>query len=260
MDLYLDQIAFTSPHAESWDALTQSFSQETGWEVADEWDIIPQSLSKRAARRVSPQIRLAIAIAEQLAPQLNDDAGWVFASSVGEGETLQVILEALRTPEMMIQPLRFQNAVHNAASGQWSIAAGITGPITSIAALDETAGAGFLKAGLQVVVEKRPVGLVLYDVPLPPPLDDKRPLGVPMGAGFALARVPSKDTLASVALSVCDADVTEPTHTISKALCATGNPVSAVMHLLEMLSGGGPSQVVLGLYGGRGLRLDVEPL
>lgn len=260
MKIFLNKIAFAGPETETWDALTGLFASGAGWRASADWDITPETLSARAARRVSPQIRLAVTIAERLAPCLNDDAGWIFASSVGEGETLQVILEALRTPEMMIQPLRFQNAVHNAASGQWSIAAGITGPITSIAALDETAGAGFLKAGLQVAAEKRPIGLVLYDVPLPPPLDDKRPLGIPLGAGFALAPHPGADTLASLTLSVCDEGTTEPKHTVAQAIRATGNPVAAVMHLLETLAAQTPSHVVLGLHGGRGLRMDVEPI
>src|SRR3546814_1544843 len=118
---------------------------------------------------------------------MHGEAGWVLASSLGEGETLQVILEALREPDMMIQPLRFQNSVHNAAAGQWSIAAGVTGPITSIAAHDETVGAGFVKAGLQVTLEERSVGLVFYDAPMPEPLNAKRPLGLPLAAGFALS-------------------------------------------------------------------------
>ncbi|MEM9736385.1 MAG: beta-ketoacyl synthase chain length factor, partial [Pseudomonadota bacterium] len=104
----------------------------------------PACLSPRQAKRLSPQIRLALAVAERLGAALPEEAAWVFASSMGEGETLNVILEALRAPDMLIQPTRFQNAVHNAAGGQWTIAAGLRGPVTSIAGYDETVGAGLL--------------------------------------------------------------------------------------------------------------------
>jgi len=256
--LYLNKVAFSGPDLDSWETLSGILDNDSPLGKAAEWDPSPAILSARSARRVTPQIRLALTVAEQLGDSLGSDAGWVFASSVGEGETLHVILEALRSPDMMIQPLRFQNAVHNAAAGQWSIAAGITGPMTSIAALDQTAGAGFLKAALQVSREERPVGLVVYDVPMPEPLNAKRPLGVPLGVGFSLSPTSSQDTFATIDTTLCREPPTRPSRLASKALETTGNPVSDFLPLLEVLSGVTTGQVVLGLHGGSALRLDVS--
>ena len=120
LTLFLDVIAFSGPGVECWDALRRLLNDNASWSTDRDWQATPECLSARAARRISPQVRIALGVAEKLNPQLGDDAGWVFASSAGEGETLQVILEALREPGMMVQPLRFQNSVHNAAAGQWS--------------------------------------------------------------------------------------------------------------------------------------------
>lgn len=255
---HIEKVAFASPGIDDWAALSELLRDDRPWVPEGDWSCAPNCLSARMARRVSPQIRLALTIAEQVSEGVDEKAGWVFASSVGEGETLHVILEALRTPEMMIQPLRFQNAVHNAASGQWSIAAGITGPMTSLAALDDTAGAGILKSGLQVTCESRAVGLVVYDVPLPEPLDDKRPLGVPLAAGLALTPVPGPNTLARIEMSLCEDRETQPDRVASRSLQDTSNPVAALMPLMESLAVRSSGSVVLGLHGKCALRLEIE--
>ena len=255
---HIEKAAFAAPGIDDWTVLSELLRDNRPWVPEDNWSCAPNCLAPRAARRVTPQIRLALTIAEQVGEGVDEEAGWVFASSVGEGETLHVILEALRTPEMMIQPLRFQNAVHNAASGQWSIAAGITGPMTSLAALDDTAGAGLLKSGLQVARESRSVGLVVFDVPLPEPLDDKRPLGVPLAAGFALTPVPGPNTLARIEMSLCEDQETQPDCVLSGSLQETSNPVAALMPLMESLAAASSGSVVLGLHGECALRLDIE--
>ncbi|MEM7120262.1 MAG: beta-ketoacyl synthase chain length factor [Pseudomonadota bacterium] len=255
--VYLDGVSFWTPGIESWEALCRALDA-AGNTLPDTGEVMPDSLSPRAARRVSPQIRLAVAMAEKLAPSLSHEAAWVFASSVGEGETLQVMLEALRRPDMMIQPIRFQNAVHNAASGQWSIAAGIKQPMTSIAAHDETVGAGFLKAGMQIIREDRPVGLVFFDVPMPEPINAKRPLGVPLGTAFALSPVPGPTTMAVIDMNLSSAPATAPQSEVSLALAATGNPIADVLPLIERIVDETAGEVIVRLHGGGALRLRVS--
>ncbi|MEX0759684.1 MAG: hypothetical protein WD100_08900, partial [Tistlia sp.] len=109
--LHLEAVDFRGPGIDGWEALGRAFQGDGRLPDDDDGPVQPACLPPRAARRVSPQIRLALAVAERIAPVLPRDAGWVFASAAGESETLKVILEALREPEMMIQPLRFQNAV-----------------------------------------------------------------------------------------------------------------------------------------------------
>ena len=224
--------------------------------AVDGWRPSPAGLPPRQARRLSVGIALAIAAAEQIAPVLPRDAPWVFASSVGEGETLAEILAALARPEIMIQPLRFQNAVHNAAQGQWSILAGAEGPATSIAAYDDTVGAGLLKAAMQVLLERRPVGLVVFDAPLPPPLHEKRPLALPMAAALALTADGAGARLGSLELSlVHDEAPTDPRESgAADLLVDSGNPVRFALPLLARMGRADRRPMVLGLPGGAGLR------
>jgi len=256
--MHLQAISSSNPIAADWEALRAQFKGLSG-EPSPDWKPAPTCLASRAAKRLSPQIQLALMMAERIAPALPEEAGWVFASSIGEGQTLQVILEALREPEMMLQPLRFQNAVHNAASGQWTIAAGLKGPTTSLGAYDETVGAGFLKAAMQVVLEKLPVGLVLYDVPLPEPLNAIHPLGLPIGAGFALTPESGPNSLACLELTVGPGSLTYPKTDASKRLIETLNPIAAAMPLLERLAGIGEGSVTLGLHGGGALHVKITP-
>jgi hypothetical protein len=223
-----------------------------------DWRASPASLPRRQARRLSAGVALAIAAAEQVAPALPRDAAWVFASSLGEGETLRDILAALARPEVMIQPIKFQNAVHNTAQGQWSIIAGAEGPATSIAAHDETVGAGLLKAAMQVLIERRAVGLVMFDAPLPPPLHEKRPLSMPMAAALALTG--QGGALGSLALSLDhDALPTDPRESGAGApLLDSGNPVRFALPLLARIGRADPRPVVLQLPGGARLGAAFE--
>ncbi len=255
--MFLNKIAFAGSGVKSWEALAQLIMSETPWMPSDSWDAKPECLSARAMRRVSPQTRLVLSVAEKIGPYLDASAAWVFASSVGEGEALHAILEALRAPDMMVQPLKFQNSIHSAAASQWSIAAGITGPITSIAAMENTAGTGFLKAVMQVHLENRPVGLVIHDVPLPPPLDERLPLGAPFSAGFALSPQAGPGSLASFEVTVRDQAPSEPASVTSRDLKRTGNPVTSVLPLLELLADRRSGEARLGLQGCKSISIDV---
>ncbi len=248
-------LGLAAPGLDGWDAFAAALAAPA-WEPDAAWAPTPACLAPRAARRLSPQIRLALAAAEQIAPALPGQAGWVFASACGEGETLNAILEALTAAEPMIQPLRFQNAVHNAAAGQWTIAEGLTGPASSIAAYDETAGAGMLKALLQVALEGRPVGLVIYDAPLPAPLDEKRPMGLAFAAALALL---PEGGAARLSGRLAPGGPTPAESAVARALMATGNPAAAILPLLERLARGEAGAVRLGLHGAQALELEVAP-
>lgn len=230
-------------------------------EVPAGWRPAPTSLAPRQARRLSAGIALGITAAEQVAPAMSRSAGWVFASAVGEGETLTDILAALARPDIMIQPIRFQNAVHNAAQGQWSIVSGAEGPATSIAAHDQSVGAGLLKATMQVLLEDRPVGLVTFDAPLPPPLHEKRPLSLSMAAALALVPEGTEEAAGSLELSLDhDASPTDPCHSgAADALVRSGNPVRFALPLFARIQRNDRRPVFLGLPAGGGIRVIWHP-
>lgn len=233
---YVEAVGFTAPGLDTVEQLHLHFLGATA-ERPEDWSPSPDILPARQMRRLSESTRLAIKCAEQIADVLPKDAAWVFASSTGEGWTLNEIMKALCQPDIMIQPLRFQNSVHNAAQGQWSIAAGATGPGTSIAAFDNSVAAGLLKATMQAIIEGLPTGLVAFDAPLPPPLHEKRPVETSMAAAFAISPVATVRTLATLEISLTTTtgslhDLDAP---VGAWLMQSNNPVRAALPLLHQI-------------------------
>lgn len=89
----------------------------------------------------------------------------VFASAHGELALVDYLCDTLAHDPLALSPTRFHHSVHNAAAGYWTIATGSRGPSTSIAAGDASFALGLLEAMTQVVVEARPVLLVVFDTP-----------------------------------------------------------------------------------------------
>lgn len=257
--LYVNAIGFAAPGLDTSAALFAHFDG-ADWAGGEDWTPVPASLSRRQTQRLSESTRLAIMAAEQIGEEVPDDAAWVFASSNGEGRTLNDILTALSQPEIMIQPLRFQNSVHNAALGQWSIVARATGPATSIAAHDHSAGAGLLKAMMQAALENTAVGLVVFDAPFPPPLHEKRRFGLPMAAALALSPEPAPGSRRVLELEVAAGAAPSGLDGTSAAagLLDSANPVRFMLPLLERMHRLDRRAVVLGLPGGAGLKVTVS--
>ncbi len=258
--LFLDRATIVSPHVNGWDEFLASLNCQDVISFEEDWRAQLESLPMRSRRRLSPQILLAISVAEKIHETLPKETAWVFASSVGEGETLNVILDALGTPEKAIQPLRFQNSVHNAASGQWTIAAGVKCPVTSINAHNYTVGAGFLKASMQIKSENCPVGLVLYDAPLPYPLSASHKINIPLGVGFALKPEPSANTIAELKISYCKTPNPMPFASLPQIPENSYNPILAVFPLLKCLAGSPQEDIFLGLNKDYGLCIKVKQL
>jgi hypothetical protein len=255
--LYVSGMSLCVLGSEPDDRIAQVLSMEPDPAKYDSWKPRPMTLTPRAVKRLSLQTLLAISAAEQLQDCLMGNPAWVFGSAFGEGETLKVILDALCKPEMAVRPLRFQNSVHNAASGQWTIAAQTQAAATSICAGPTTAAAGLLKAAMQAVFEQRSVGLVLYDAPLPAPLDQSHKVTVPGSAGIALSASQSDGSLSRMKLSLC-ADT--PTPAVSKLGAQTNggrNPSLGILPVIERLASLGTGAVVLPLTGASSLKIEV---
>lgn len=255
---YLDALTLIAPGIETEEQLHTALRARVVADFASDWKAAPESISSRARRRYSPQILLAIQVAEKIAPALSDEAAWVFGSAFGEGETLKIILDALCTPNMAIRPTRFQNSVHNAASGQWTIARSIRSAATSICGGDCTAGSSMLKALLQTQLEDRSVGMVLFDAPLPYPLNGSHRLTVPAGAGFALSPHKGPKSIAAIEYSLCDAAHSRVSTAFAQKALTTDNPVFAILPLVERLFGQGKGDVIIDLNGNQALKLKVQ--
>lgn len=257
--LHVNAIGFAAPGLDSSAGLFAHF-HGADWSGPADWKPAPASLSRRQALRLSDSTRLAIMAAEQIGQAVPEQAAWVFASSTGESRTLNGILAALSQPEILIQPLRFQNSVHNAAQGQWSIAAHAIGPATSIAAYDDSVGAGLLKAMMQATLEKTAVGLVVFDAPFPPPLHEKRRFDLPMAAALALSPEPTPGSRCVLDLEIIARAAPSGLDGTNAAagLLDSGNPVRFILPLLERMHRLDPRAVVLGLPGGAGLKVTVS--
>ena len=251
--LHVNAAGFAAPGLDDAAALRAHLAGAPLGPVAG-WKALPACLSRRQALRLSDATRLAIMATAQIGAAVPADGGWVFASSTGEGGALHEILMALRADEIMIPPFRFQNAVHNAAQGQWSIVAGATGPMTSIAAHDDTAGAGLLKAAMHLGIERTALGLVVFDAPMPEPLHEKRPFALPMAAALALSPEAGPDSVATIELDLVPGQPPTP----PPVLGDSGNPAAAMLALLEQVFAPGGAPVILGLPGSSALRATVR--
>jgi hypothetical protein len=180
----------------------------------------------------------------------------VFASSGADGETIDAILDTLTTPAREVSPTRFHNSVHNAPSGYWGLAVHSQEVVSSVSCHDASFAAGLLEAAVQAVVGVRPILLVAYDLPYPPPLEALRPIEGSFGVAIVLSPSPSHRALAELLIRPADANG-DLTGCVDRGLEALrrGNPAARSLPLLVALAGRSGTSIRLDL--GRGA-LDVQ--
>ncbi|MEZ5585119.1 MAG: beta-ketoacyl synthase chain length factor [Candidatus Competibacteraceae bacterium] len=125
----------------------------------------PTLLNRNALRRATLTVRLALQVAQDA---LNDaelplhGLASVFACSGGDTDALDQIFTALTLPERPVSPNQFNNSVHNAPAGYWSMATGSQAPSISLSAYDASFAAGLLEAAGLVHNSRQVVLLVVY--------------------------------------------------------------------------------------------------
>jgi 3-oxoacyl-(acyl-carrier-protein) synthase len=118
----------------------------------------------------------------------------VYGSSLGEIETMVMLLRMLYEEEGKLSPNRFKNSVHNAASGLVSIGTGNQAFSTAIAGGDRSFETSLLEAwALLNEVGGHAVLAVADDRP-PEPLHELGDYGA-LAVGFALSTEPSPNSL-----------------------------------------------------------------
>ncbi|MBA1149000.1 beta-ketoacyl synthase chain length factor, partial [Ectothiorhodospiraceae bacterium WFHF3C12] len=151
--------------------------------------LAPQRLTAAERRRATGVTKLAITAAGQAmgdAPAAEVPA--VFASSEGDLTTTDALCRTMTAEPPWASPMRFHNAVHNAAVGYWSIAEGVQANTTSVCAWDASFAAGLLEAASQIAADGvAECLLVAYDEPAPEPLYSQRPLANPCAVALRLA-------------------------------------------------------------------------
>ncbi|NJN46655.1 MAG: beta-ketoacyl synthase chain length factor [Candidatus Competibacteraceae bacterium] len=149
----------------------------------------PTLLNRNALRRATFTVRLALHVAQAALIGMEsppNQLASVFACSGGDTDALDQVFTALIQPERPVSPNQFNNSVHNAPAGYWSIATGSRAPSISLSAYDASFTAGLLEAGGLVCSTNQTVLLVAYDVPPPPPLQPFRPIHDPFAVALLL--------------------------------------------------------------------------
>jgi hypothetical protein len=262
MQVFIEGIGLCGPGLAGWAASRKVLAGREAYQAAPVRVTPSTLLPANERRRAVATVKLALAAgAEAFAAAGRDPAATatVFASSGGDGETIDQILNALASPRRELSPTRFHNSVHNAPSGYWSIATGARAASTSLCCHDDSFAAGVLEAGVQVVTGRCAVALVAYDVQYPAPLSLARPIG----AAFAMALVlaPERGEAAIAELEIALGPAKAATRSASLALEALrqNTPAARALTLLEVLARAEAAEVTLEYLEDMALTLHVLP-
>ncbi len=211
-------------------------------------------------RRAQPVVRLALGCAHQAVADSGLDPhglASVFASSDGDSDNSHRICEALAEPEPMLSPTRFHNSVQNAVSGYWSIATGSREATTSVLGGDAVFAEGLLEAVLQSALGRRPVLLVVYDLPMPVPLHIARPIAEGGAVALVLDAVDhAEDRLPVLGLTMLPAGQRVPADDVSATVASAG-PAALALPLLQALAARHATDRVLAIDAYNALRVTL---
>jgi len=251
MKVYVAGIGVVMPGVENWQQAKQVLVDPVGYDSSAALAPMAKNLlPANERRRTTRLIQMALHCGEDavqnwqgdLASVFQGDLASVFASSCGDLEIVDKIMQALTLPARPVSPTQFHNSVHNAPAGYWSILSGSNAPSTSISAWDASFSAGLLEAATQVVTEHQHVLLVAYDYPPPARLTDKRQITAP----FAVALLLMQEAHGPALKIELDRSVGESTLTDSSLeSLRLANPAARSLPLMQLLAAGQGGEVNL---------------
>ncbi|MCK7498101.1 MAG: beta-ketoacyl synthase chain length factor [Comamonadaceae bacterium] len=260
---WIDGIGIFAPGLVGWEQARAVLAGAQPYVPAPAPKLAPALLPADVRRRTTDHIRLAVEVGAEAVRQAAVDAGplWsVFSSSDSDGVITHNICEevARETPE--VSPTRFHNSVNNAPAGYWCMAVGSRAPSTSICAFDASFAAGLLEACAQVVAEQSGVLYVVYDTPMPEPLNSVRPMTGIFGAAFVLAPQRSARSLARITLAI-EPRADAMSRLADRALdgMRTGNAAARALPLLAALARGTADTLTFPYVHSQALRATLGP-
>ena len=161
------------PGLAGWPAARAVLAGAAPWQPDAHLPPAPMLLPPAERRRAGAAARLALTVAAEACAGAGLAAGsipGVFATSNGDGAVVGALLETLASDAPQVSPTQFHNSVHNAAAGYWTIATGSRAPVTCLSGHDGSFAAGLLRATAEVCSAGGPVLLVVFDLPVPPPM------------------------------------------------------------------------------------------
>lgn len=261
--VFVEAVGLLGPGLGGWPQGREVLSGRASYQPAPTVMAQSELLPPAERRRASIPVNLALSVGhEAFAGAGRDPAATaaVFASSVGDGEILGRICDALAGPAREVSPTSFLNSVHNAAAGYWSIATGCREPLTSLCAYDGTFAAGLLDAAVQANAEQRAVALICYDQPYPEPLHAARPVKHRFAAALLIAAAPCGRALAAVDVRCVASAATEtPMDDACLEALRVSNPAARSLPLLAALARARSGEVVLPYLEHNHLAVRVAP-
>jgi len=263
MKVAIQSIGVLAPGLSGWETSRRVLAGAEPFMPAAVPDPEAALLPPNERRRSSDCVRWAVQVAQEAMAQSGldpRDVPTVFASSGGEMGVLDALCRTLATPERVISPTLFHQSVHNTAAGYWGIATACQQSSTALSCYDDSFAAGLLEAVTFVCVEQRPVLLVAYDLAVPFPLNEARPIGAGFAAAFVLAPLTAAATLAIMHLRLEEAGPEEASRLHHPVLerVRLDNPAARSLPLLCAVAAGGSQQVTLSLLESQRAVLDLE--
>jgi hypothetical protein len=261
IELFLEGIGLCGPGLPGWEASAAILTGAQPYEPAP--SVIPPAalLPPNERRRAVQTVRIALAVgADAFAAAGLDPAATatIFASSGGDGDTIDQILTVLASETREVSPTKFHNSVHNAPAGYWSIATGAQTPSTSLCAHDDSFAAGLLEAGAQAVTAQAAIALIVYDTSYPGPLNLVRPIGAPFAVALVLSPNPTPASFARLAITLTPATTPTEAPPALEALRQT-TPAARSLPLLAALAGQTPATIRLAYLDDLALALALTP-
>jgi hypothetical protein len=265
MRVRITGLGVVAPGLADWSGAAAVLRGEQGYEAGALALPPPAGLTLNERRRATLATKLALEAARQATAQVGParrELASVFASADGDMSLIDSMCRAIYEHREPPSPTVFQNSVHNAVAGYWSIAEGCRQGSTSIAAGDGSFAAGLLEAATRVVCIGAPALLVAFDVPAPELLHPHRPFVCAFACALLLAPETADDGGAALTLTLDDIGAAPPeTPMRDDALEAvrSGNPAARSLPLLTALAGTRPARVALPYWPDLRLSVDVEP-
>lgn len=262
--VYIRRVGVAAPGLPNWESAIPVLAGQSAWVSEEMPKYAPGVLPPNERRRATRIARLAFQAAEDAVGGADatglEDIAAVFASSGGDSEVLNKICMMLSMPERPVSPTYFHNSVHNAPAGYWSIATGSRLPSTALSAHDGSFNAGLMEAASLAATEKHDVLLVAYDLALPLPLREKRPIDQDFAA--ALVITPNAaSAIGKIELTLLNGAAGEPSVMPDSGLetLRLCNPAARALPLLAALAAKQTTQLIIPGVPGERLSLEVSP-
>lgn len=234
MQVCVAGIGLLLPGVENWQQAKKLLTYPARYNLSAELAPMAKSLlPPNERRRTTRLIQMALHCGQDAALRWQGELATVFASSCGDLEIVDKIMQALTLPTHPVSPTQFHNSVHNAPAGYWSILSGSNAPSTSISAWDASFSAGLLEAATQVVTEHQHVLLVAYENSPPARLMKIRPITAPFAVALLLTEAAHESVL-TISLGKLDSESTLTDTTLESLRLA--NPAARSLPLMQLLA------------------------